>query len=89
MARWRILLLPPAGMRRARARWLRADGGFSVHGQQAWQVAEPRCAAQRVQRWLQLKGRGAAMLERMRLVHGCSNPAAEATSSQRSPIGCR
>jgi hypothetical protein len=27
-------------------------------------------------------------LERMRLVHGCSIPAAEAAASQRNPIGC-
>ncbi len=88
MATWQVLLMPPSGMQRARPRWLRADGGFSLHHRLAWQVVEPSCAVQRIQRWLKWKRHGARVLERMRLVHCCSNRAAEAVDHEPSPIGC-
>jgi hypothetical protein len=77
MDRWRIQLLPPPGMQRARPRWLCDDGGFSLDQRRAWVVTEPRCAGERIQRWLMLKGRDAQTLQRMRLVHSCCNAAAE------------
>jgi hypothetical protein len=51
-------------------------------------VVEPSCAVQRIQRWLKWKRHGARVLERMRLVHCCSNRAAEAVDREPSPIGC-
>jgi len=88
MASWRVLLMPPSGMQRARPRWLRADGGFSLNHRHAWQVAEPSCAALRIQGWLSLKGRGVGVLERMRLVPSCSNLAAKVAFSECGSIGC-
>ena len=77
MDRWRIQLLPPQGMQRARPRWLRPDGGFSLDQRRAWEVMEPRSASERIQCWLELKGHGTCYLQRMRLVHSCSIAAAE------------
>lgn len=88
MDRWRIQLLPPPGMERARPRWLCPDGGFSLDQRKAWVVMEPRWAGERVQYWLALKGREAVYLQRMRLVHSCSIVAAESTLKERIAIGC-
>lgn len=88
MDRWRIQLLPPPGMQRARPRWLCPDGCFSLDQRRAWVVMEPRWAGERIQCWLELKGRGPGYLQRMRLVHSCSIAAAEPALYERQPIGC-
>ena len=77
MAGWRVLLLPPSPMLRARPRWLCADGRFSLDQERAWLVVDTVVAVQRLQRWLVSKQRPMRYLQRMRLVHSCSIPAAE------------
>lgn len=68
MSRWRVLLLPPAGMQRAQARWLCGEGSFTLADQRAWVVVDPAAAKQRITDWLTAKGRDASLLQRMRLV---------------------
>ena len=68
MSRWRILLLPPSGMQRARPRWLCDEGCFSLQDQRAWVVVDPAAARQRIRHWLSAKGRDPILLQRMQLV---------------------
>jgi hypothetical protein len=75
-------------MQRARPRWLCPDGGFSLDQRRAWVVMEPRWAAERIQCWLELLGRGPGYLQRMRLVHSCSIAAAEPALEGQQAISC-
>ena len=68
MSRWRVLLLPPSGTRRAQPRWLCREGDFSLQDQRAWVVADPDTARLRMTAWLSAKGRDLQLLQRMRLV---------------------
>ena len=68
MTTWNVLLLPPAGSKRARARWLCASGCFSLDLRQAWAVADPAACRARIIHWLRVKGRDLEWIGRMRLV---------------------
>ena len=68
MATWNVLLLPPAGSRRARPRWLCASGCFSLDLAQAWAVADPVVCRDRIAQWLTVKGRDLDWMGRMRFV---------------------
>ena len=87
MAGWRVLLLPPASMVRARPRWLCADGRFSLDQQRAWLVVDTVVAVKRLQGWLVSKQRPMHYLQRMRLVQSCSISAAEQRWPEYKP-GC-
>jgi hypothetical protein len=84
MALWRVAVTPPRGSRKARPRWLCGDGGFSLHSERAWTVADPAVAALRLQQWMLLQGRGRAALERLRLVPVPVAPSAMARDAVRS-----
>lgn len=88
MAGWRVLLLPPAGMERARPRWLAADGRFTLDQRRAWLAMDCSSAVVRLQRWLKLKNRHIVYLKRMRLVHSRSITAAEAGWLEQKSVGC-
>ena len=77
MVGWRVLLLPPSAMVRARPRWLCADGHFSLDRDRAWFVVDPAAAVHRLQSWIVSKQRPIRYLQRLRLVHSCSISAAE------------
>jgi hypothetical protein len=68
MATWNVLLLPPAGSQRARARWLCPSGCFSLDLRKAWAVADPDACRARIIHWLTVKGRDLEWIGRMRLV---------------------
>ena len=88
MSRWRVLLLPPLGMRLARPRWLCPEGCFSLDDRRAWVVVDVEATRERLSRWIVLKGHDPALLQRMRLVHCCSKVAAEAPRLNKGAIGC-
>ena len=88
MAGWRLLLLPPARMVKARPRWLCADGCFRLDAERAWLVVDPSAAVVRLQCWLAQKRRPQGYLDRMRLVHSCSISAAEEHSPERIGLNC-
>lgn len=81
MATWNVLLLPPAGSRRARPRWLCASGCFSLDLAQAWSITDPAVCRDRIAHWLSVKGRDLSWMARMRFVErrrrdaACSDPA--------------
>ena len=85
MLGWRVLLLPPSPMARARPRWLCADGGFSLDPARAWLTVDAAAAVDRLQGWLISKQRPRGYLQRLRLVHGCSIPAAEDCWPEHKP----
>lgn len=87
MVGWRVLLWPPSPLTRARPRWLRADGGFSLDPARALLVVDDAVAAERIQGWLIGKQRPLGYLQRMQLVHSCSNPAAEQRWPEHKPVG--
>lgn len=68
MALWRVALLPGSSASRARVRWLRGDGHFTVAPERAWTVVDPEMAARRLQHWLATHGRDPVLLNRLRLV---------------------
>lgn len=68
MGLWRVALLPESEHSRARPRWLCSDGRFRLIQDQAWTVAEPQQAAQRLQHWLAVHGRDPRLLQRLQLV---------------------
>jgi hypothetical protein len=88
MLGWRVLLMPPSAMVRARPRWLCADGRFSLDQERAWLVVDAAAAVDRLQRWLAGKQRPMRYLQRMRLVHSCSIPAAEQHWPEHKRSGC-
>ncbi|MBD1194696.1 hypothetical protein [Vulcanococcus sp. Clear-D1] len=88
MVGWRVLLMPPSAMVRARPRWLCADGNFSLDQDRALLVVDPAAAVNRLQCWLASKQRPMRYLQRMRLVHSCSIPAAEQRWREHNPISC-
>ena len=85
MLGWRVLLMPPPAMVRARPRWLCADGQFSLDRDRAWFVVDAAVAVDRLQCWLASKERPIRYLQRMRLVHSCSIPAAEQRWCEHKP----
>lgn len=87
MAGWRVLLLPPSPMLRARPRWLCDDGRFRLDQERAWLVVDTLVAVDRVRRWLVSKQRSMRYLQRMRLVYGCSSSEAEQHCFEQSQ-GC-
>lgn len=79
---WCVALLPDSGQRRARPRWLRSDGRFSLAADQAWTVIEPATAARRLQHWLEVHGRNPAVLDRFQLVPVLAPPPSQACSAK-------
>ena len=79
---WCVALLPSSGQRRARPRWLRSDGRFSLAADQAWTVIEPATAARRLQHWLEVHGRNPAVRDRFQLVPVLAPPPPQACSAK-------